>query len=533
MSESTSASLRHWSAHLADDGRSTGSGPKPDFVLPEPGSVAGAWTATLTAEPDRPLLLDPGADPNRGGSGAWTTRGDFLRRTEVAAKRLRAAGLRPGDRVVVSGPSSVDLAVSHVSCLRLGLVVVPANGAYREAELAHLMADCTPRAAIVDQDGWTDLLSALSPDLLITTTDLAGLPEVGAADGERIVLDVAPPEAPAIIGYTSGTTGRPKGAVLTQANLLAGAEAVRVAWRWTAADRLILCLPLFHMHGLGVGLHGTLLAGGSAVLQDGFDPDLVLSAMVDNDATLFFGVPTMYHRLSGHRGVPALGRLRLCVAGSAPLSAELHRRLADTTGVSVLERYGMTETVMLVSNPYDGERRPGSVGIPLPGVEARLDPDSGEIQVRGPNVFAGYWGRPEATAESFVSDQDDGPAWFRTGDLGAVDADGYLSIIGRAKELIISGGFNVYPREVDDVLIKHPAVAEVAVAGVRSEEWGEEVVAWLVPVAGHECPSVEELREFARGHLAAYKLPRRAVAVDAIPRNALGKVVRHELLPPD
>jgi len=153
--------------------------------------------------------------------------------------------------------------------------------------------------------------------------------------------------------------------------------------------------------------------------------------------------------------------------------------------------------------------------------------------VRGPNVFAGYWGRPEATAESFVSDQDDGPAWFRTGDLGAVDADGYLSIIGRAKELIISGGFNVYPREVDDVLIKHPAVAEVAVAGVRSEEWGEEVVAWLVPVAGHECPSVEELREFARGHLAAYKLPRRAVAVDAIPRNALGKVVRHELLPPD
>jgi len=533
MGASSTPGLRHWSAHLADDGRSTGGEPEPDFSLPEPGSLAGAWTATLATDPDRPLLLDPGADPNRGGSGIWTTRGDFLRRTEVAAKRLCAAGLGPGDRVVVSGPSSVDLAVAHVACLRLGLVVVPANGACREAELAHLVADCTPRAAIVDLDGWADVLSALNPDLLVSTTDLDGLPDVGAGDGERIVLDVAPPDAPAIIGYTSGTTGRPKGAVLTQANLLAGAESVRVAWRWTSADRLVLCLPLFHMHGLGVGLHGTLLAGGSAVLQDEFDPDVVLSAMVDHDATLFFGVPTMYHRLADHTSVSVLGRLRLCVAGSAPLSAELHRRLADTTGVSVLERYGMTETVMLVSNPYDGERRPGSVGIPLPGVEARLDPGSDEIQVRGPNVFAGYWGLPEATTEAFVNDQDDGPAWFRTGDLGAVDADGYLSIVGRARELIISGGLNVYPREVDDALGKHPAVAEVAVSGVPSEEWGEEVVAWLVPVAGHDCPNVDELREFARDHLAAYKLPRRVVAIDAIPRNALGKVVRHELRLPD
>jgi malonyl-CoA/methylmalonyl-CoA synthetase len=309
-----------------------------------------------------------------------------------------------------------------------------------------------------------------------------------------------------------------------------------VAWRWTEVDRLVLCLPLFHMHGLGVGLHGTLLAGASAVLQSGFAPDDVLDALDVHDATMFFGVPTMYHRLADHNRVDLLGGLRLCVAGSAPLAAELHVRLAERAGVSVLERYGMTETVMLVSNPFDDDRRPGAVGIPLPGVDVRLadgsDGPVGEILVRGPNVFAGYWERPEATAEAFVVDPDGGDPWFRTGDLGAVD-DGYLAIVGRAKELIISGGFNVYPREVDDALILHQAVAEVAVAGVPSPEWGEEVVAWIVVADGHDCPGVDELRAFAQDHLAAYKLPRRVVAVDAIPRNALGKVTRHELRVPD
>jgi len=244
---------------------------------------------------------------------------------------------------------------------------------------------------------------------------------------------------------------------------------------------------------------------------------------------MFFGVPTMYHRLADHPRVGDLGGLRLCVAGSAPLAAALHGRLVAVAGVTVLERYGMTETVMLVSNPFDGERRPGAVGIPLPGVDLRLAGGSGEILVRGPNVFAGYWERPEATAEAFEADPDGGDAWFRTGDLGAVDADGYVSIVGRAKELIITGGFNVYPREVDDVLADHPAVAEVAVAGIGSEEWGEEVVAWVVPAEGLDCPSIQELRAFARDALASYKLPRRVVAVSALPRNALGKVMRHEL----
>ena len=492
--------------------------PTPDdrLVLPPPGTIAGAWTARLSRDRERPLLH---------ADGHWTSRGGFLDRTAVIAGRLAAAGLTAGDRVLTSGPSSVDLAVAHVACLRLGLVAVPVNGAYTGTELSHIVTDCRPRAALVDHAGWAAALTGCDPDLLVTST------AVPLPDGAPPRLDAAPPGAPALIGYTSGTTGAPKGAVLTQANLLAGAESVRLAWRWTADDRLLLCLPLFHMHGLGVGLHGTLLAGGSAVLQRGFDPDAVLDGLAGHACSMFFGVPTMYHRLVGHEGATALGDLRLCVSGSAPLSPALHRRLREWAGVSVLERYGMTETVMLASNPYDGERRAGAVGFPLPGVDLRLDPATGEIQVRGPNVFCGYWERPEATAEAFlpVGEAPTGGSWFRTGDLGAVDDDGYLSIVGRAKELIITGGMNVHPREVDDVLADHPAVAEVAVAGVPSEEWGEEVVAWVVPVSGVPAPDVDDLRDFGRGRLAAHKLPRRVVVVDSLPRSSLGKVLRHEL----
>jgi malonyl-CoA/methylmalonyl-CoA synthetase len=298
-----------------------------------------------------------------------------------------------------------------------------------------------------------------------------------------------------------------------------------LAWRWDEHDRLVLALPLFHVHGLGVGLHGTLLCGGSAVLLPRFDADAVLDAARDHDATLFFGVPTMYARLTASPRVAELAALRLCVSGSAPLPASLHDDLQARANVRVLERYGMTETIMNVSNPYDGERRAGTVGFPLPGVDVRLDPDgggdSGEILLRGPNVFPGYWRRDDATRAAF----EDG--WFRSGDIGVFDADGYLSIVGRAKELIISGGFNVYPREVEDVLLTHPAVAEVAVVGEPSEEWGELVVAVVVPVA--EAPSEAELLAHAARDLAPYKQPRRVRFVDALPRNALGKVLRHEL----
>jgi malonyl-CoA/methylmalonyl-CoA synthetase len=260
------------------------------------------------------------------------------------------------------------------------------------------------------------------------------------------------------------------------------------------------------------------------VLLPRFDVDAVLDAAGSQDASLFFGVPTMFHRLARSPRVGELARLRLCVSGSAPLPAELHRALAERGGQQVLERYGMTETLMNVSNPYDGERRAGSVGFPLPGVELRLsNGDEGEIQLRGPNVFAGYWERPEATAESFTD------GWFRTGDLGSLDSEGYLHILGRSKELIISGGFNVYPREVEEVLLAHPGVAEVAVVGTPSDEWGEVVTAFVVPAGA--APRSDALLAFAAEQLAPFKRPRLLHFVDGLPRNALGKVVKHELAP--
>ena len=494
----------------------SGYGPVPmtdPASAPEAGGWATlpqAWAARFAEAPDRPLLWEA----RRG----WVRGADLDAASRRVAARLAAAGLCPGDRVLMSAGPSIELVEAHVAALRLGLVVVPANTAYREREVAHLVGDAGPRLAVVDdaeRAGWIRRAGTgtvvVGPDV-----DLPGAP------GATPVLDTAGPDDPALIGYTSGTTGVPKGAVLSHRNLLASSDSVRRAWRWTADDRLVLALPLFHIHGLGVGLHGTLLAGASAVLLPRFEAEAVLDAIDAHDATLFFGVPTMYARLAGSPRLAELGRLRLCVSGSAPLPPALFERLADGSGQRVLERYGMTETGMNVSNPYDGERRPGTVGFPLPGVELRLD-TRGEIELRGPNVFSGYWGRPEATAAAFTRH-----GWFRTGDIGEFDADGYLRLIGRSRELIITGGFNVYPREVEDVLLGHPGVAEVAVAGTPDPEWGEVVTAWVVPAPGGPPPE-KELAGFAADRLAGFKCPRRVVFVDALPRNALGKILRHEL----
>ena len=472
-----------------------------------------AWAAHFETAPDRPLLWEK----RRG----WVTAGDVDQASRRVAARLAGAGLRPGDRILMSAGTSVDLVEAHVAALRLGLVVVPANTAYREREIVHLVGDAGPRAAVVDDPDRAGWIHRANPDVLILGPDV----DVGSGAGAAPVLDAVRPEDPALIGYTSGTTGTPKGAVLSHGNLLASSEAVRLAWRWTADDRLVLALPLFHIHGLGVGLHGTLLAGASAVLLPRFDPDAVLDAAAAHDATLFFGVPTMYARLAGSHRLGELGRLRLCVSGSAPLPPAIFDRLADGSGQRVLERYGMTETGMNVSNPYDGERRPGTVGFPLPGVELRLA-ENGEIHLRGPNVFGGYWGLPDATAAAFT---DDG--WFKTGDIGEHDPDGYLRLVGRARDLIITGGLNVYPREVEDVLLEHPAVAEVAVAGTPDAEWGEIVTAYVVPAPAAARPVDDELGGFAAERLARFKCPRRFVFVDELPRNALGKVLRHELSP--
>lgn len=480
-----------------------------DLDLTAKGSLPAAWASVWATRLSSPLLFD-----NRHG---WTTAGELEEATRRVAGRLQAAGVGPGDRMLFSAESSLELVIAHVAALRSGIVVVPTNTAYREREVAHIVRDARPKAALVDSGdraGW--VRTAAEGDTLVLG------PDVDLPDHDPEALDAAAPDEPALIGYTSGTTGSPKGAVLSHANLLAGSESVALAWRWTAADRLVLALPLFHAHGLCVGLHSTLLAGASAVLLPRFEVDAVLDAAGEQAASMFFGVPTMYHRLAQSPRLGELAKLRLCVSGSAPLPAELHRALSEHGGQKVLERYGMTETLMLVSNPYDGERRPGSVGFPLPGVELRLsDRPDAEIQVRGPTVFGGYWERAQATLESFVD------GWFRTGDLGSVDPDGYVRILGRSKELIISGGLNVYPREVEEVLLAHPDVAEVAVVGTPSDEWGEVVTAFVV-AGGDHCTS-ESLLAFAAEHLAPFKRPRLVHFVDSLPRNALGKVLKHEL----
>jgi malonyl-CoA/methylmalonyl-CoA synthetase len=492
-----------WEAHLPKGV------PADEHFLTAKGSLPAAWTQVWASSPSAPILFDHGH--------GWITAAALEHETRRVAGRLQAAGITGGDRMLFSAESSLGLVIAHIAALRSGIVVVPVNTAYQERELAHIARDARPRAALVDSDeraGW--IRAAAGPETLIVG------PDVALRDAEPEMIDAAAPNDPGLIGYTSGTTGAPKGAVLSHASLLAGSESVAMAWRWTAGDRLVLALPLFHAHGLCVGLHGTLLAGASAVLLAHFDVDGVLASAGKHEATLFFGVPTMYHRLARSPRVGELAHLRLCVSGSAPLPAELHRVLAELAGQRVLERYGMTETLMLVSNPYDGERRPGSVGFPLPGVQLRFsDGEQGEIQVRGPSVCGGYWQRPEATAESFAD------GWFRTGDLGAIDREGYVRILGRSRELIISGGLNVYPREVEEVLLAHPDVAEAAVVGRPSDEWGETVTAFLVASADHA--SAQRLLAFAAAQLAPFKRPRVIHFVDQLPRNALGKVLKDEL----
>ena len=491
------------------------------------GSLPAAWEAVWAADPSAPLIYDVGA----GADARWVTASEFEERTRVAGERLLRLGLSPGDRVLWSTRSSLEAVVAHVGALRTGrLVVVPVNPAYTERELAHVVGDVRPSAAIVDdRDQATVVSRAAGGDIVVATPDLdlvsgGARPEGGergVADLDTVDLDVAGPDAPALIAYTSGTTGAPKGAVLTHANLLANSESIAMTWRWDADDRLVHALPIFHGHGLCVALYTSLLTGASVVLLPRFDVAPVLDACRQHRATLFFGVPTMYHRLAGSSRVEELARLRLAVSGSAALSADLHGVIKDSARTVVLERYGMTETLMTLSNPYDDERRPGTVGFPFPGVEARVEDSGGEVMVRGPSVFAGYWERPAATADSFVD------GWFRTGDLGAVE-DGYARLLGRSTEVIISGGYNVYPAEVEDVLLGHPAVAEVAVTGVPSDEWGETVCAWVV-AEGASRPDVEGVLAYASERLAPYKRPRRVRFVDSLPRNSMGKVRRSEL----
>ncbi len=451
------------------------------------------------------MLLDP--------SGAVVTAGRLADRSEQVARRLSAAGVRPRSRVLLSADPSIDLVVAYVALLRLGSVVVPANTGYTRAELEHVVQDASPVLAVLDDP---ERVSGMG--LFAVTTQVAG-PDVGP-----VVLDEATGDDLAWICYTSGTTGRPKGAMLSHTNLAAGAQAVADAWGWRPQDRLVLALPLFHMHGLGIGINASLSVGASVVVLPRFDVDAVLDARRDLDGTMFFGVPTMYARLADSPRVGELAEFRLCVSGSAPLSPELWEDVRRRAGVEILERYGMTETVMICSNPLGGLRVPGSVGSPLPGVEIRLGQQD-VVEVRGPSVFSGYWQRPEATASAFTAD-----GWFQTGDVGAwLEEGSSLAIVGRTSELIITGGYNVYPREVEDAIREHPGVLDAAVVGVPDQTWGEQVVAYLVESPHSPRPADSELSDFVASRLAPYKHPRAWIWIEALPRNAMGKVQRDAL----
>jgi malonyl-CoA/methylmalonyl-CoA synthetase len=511
-----------------------------------PSSLLEAFLGHARATPQRLALLF---------EGERFTYSRLAERVDTVARALKRRGLVPGERVALFLENSPAFVTAYLGVQRAGGVVVLVNTQYRQVELAHILADAAVRACVTGAPGVAELapLRAQLPALeWLVTVEAPGaevpagwtalpfesLLEVGRDAGRgEAELGLPRGEELAVLGYTSGTTGRSKGAMMLHRNLLSNVKAVTEAWRWTAEDRLLLTLPLFHTHGLMVGLHGTLYTGASADLRRRFVASEALEALRDDASlTLFFGVPTMYGRLleeSRRTGVKPRA-LRLMVSGSAPLSAQLFGEIEAAFGQRILERYGMTETIMNTTNPYDGERRPGTVGMAFPGQEARVvdvrtrEPvaagETGEIEVRGPHVFAGYWRNEAATAEAF-----DARGWFRTGDLGLCDADGYFHITGRARELIISGGFNVYPREVEEVLALHPGVAEVAVLGLADPDFGEQVVAVVVPAAGAPRPSAQELVDWCRDRLASFKKPRRVEFTDALPRNALGKVQKHVL----
>ncbi len=451
---------------------------------------------------------------------------DLLDETGRMANALLALGLVKGNRLLVQVEKCEAVLALYLACLRSGVVFLPVNPGYTAAETAHFLTDAEPALALVDAAREAAILAAGTRVLPLETF----LQQ--AAKAEASFVDPAPgPNDLVAILYTSGTTGRSKGVMLSRENLASNAEALVDVWRFRAEDVLLHALPVFHTHGLFVATNCALYAGASLIFQRAFSAEAVLAALPG--ATVMMGVPTFYARLLGDpRLTPGVcSSVRLFISGSAPLSPATHAEWRARTGHVILERYGMTETNMITSNPHDGDRRPGTVGMPLPGVSVRIaghdgSPlaagEAGSIEVRGPNVFGGYWRMPEQTAREFRD------GWFVTGDLGAFDADGYLSILGRAKDLVITGGLNVYPAEVEAALDDLPGVAASAVIGVPHPDFGEAVVACVV-AAGAADLSEATIREALRLRLAAFKIPKRVLVLADLPRNAMGKVQKAEL----
>jgi len=460
-------------------------------------------------------LLRPGSGAVLRAGDRSVTRDQLHREAESVAGGLAGCGVKPGDRVAIYAANSLEWVIAYLGAQRAGACAVMMNPDYHSAEAEHILRDSDPALVIADAPR-----AAIVQKIGTPICPLEHLPRADAPPMPDLT-----PASPAAILYTSGTTGRPKGAVLDHGNFLAQGRGAMEVWRWTSDDVLVHALPLFHLHGLGMGLHGTLLSGGSAVMVS-FSPENVVRELT-HGGTMLFGVPSMYQRLCEwlDEHPTDLSHVRVFVCGSAPLPPALFDRCEKLLGQKPIERYGITEGGIVVTNPFDGPRQPGRVGHPFPGVEVKLG-EQGEVQLKGGQVFKGYWRNPKATEESFTAD-----GFFKTGDVGEIGDDGSLAIRGRIKELIITGGFNVYPREVELVLEQHPAVHEVAVAGVPSEKWGEEVTAYVVPSGSS--PLVEkELIAFAQDRLAAYKCPKRVVTVKELPRNAMGKVQRSLLTVP-
>lgn len=440
---------------------------------------------SLAARADEPALE---------WEGTTYTFGELERRSNRVAHALRGRGFVKGDRLCVYLPNRIELIDLYLACVKLGVIFVPVNILYREREIAHIRNDAEPRE-------FFDAPVPMSDDDSRPPLELDG-------------------DTPAAIIYTSGTTGASKGAVLTHNNFASNAVNLTTCWQITDRDRFLLALPLFHIHALGNGLHTWLVSGCRMRLLERFEHRTAAAEFLDFAPTLFFGVPTMYVRLlETPRDVARQigAAMRLFVSGSAPLPAHVLEQFRDLFGHTILERYGMTETFMNLSNPYAGERRAGTVGFPLPGISTRIE--SGELLVRGPNVFAGYWRRPDATAAAFTPD-----GFFRTGDVATISPDGYTTLLGRKSDLIISGGFNIYPREIEELLLEQPGVREAAVVGALDPIRGEVPVAYLVGDF-----DATQLETTCREQLASFKVPRRFERVETIPRTALGKVQKHLL----
>ncbi len=470
-------------------------------------------------------------------TGLYYSWRDIERATAMLANLLVSLKLPEGSRIAVQVEKSVEAMLLYLATLRAGYVFLPLNTAYQSAELEYFIGNAEPAVVVCSSKnfGWVSKIAFKAGTQNVFTLDddrTGSLLDRAAHCSDKHAVAIKRADDLAAILYTSGTTGRSKGAMLSHGNMLSNALVLKKYWAWSPGDVLIHALPIFHVHGLFVALHGALINGSKMIWCARFDPKFVVRKMPE--ATVFMGVPTLYSRLLGEPGLDktATRNMRLFVAGSAPLLIETFKAWQDKTGHTILERYGMSETAMLTSNPYDAERRGGTVGFALPGVTLRVQGDDGKsmatdeiggIQVKGPNVFKGYWRLPEKTKEEFTTD-----GFFKTGDVGKIDDRGYITIVGRSKDLIISGGYNVYPAEIEGYINELPEALESAVVGVPHPDFGEVGVAVVIARAGatlHPDAVIASLKS----RLANFKIPKKCFVVSELPRNTMGKVQKNLL----